>query len=305
MNVLITGATGFIGTHLVDYLLKDHALNLILPMRTSLPKKWHLQQVTYLRLKDLNAPEIELFWERALKNVDVIIHLAAMAHVVSNSEENPLELFRKINVEATEKLLRTAKLSRVKKFIFISSIGVHGKRTLPGEELVEDSELKPQDFYAISKVEAESKVLSICENSKLNWIIIRPSLVYGNKFVGNLAILKRLIEKKVPLPFKLVNNKRHFLDVNTLNQFIKICIYNEQALNQSFLLADTYPLSTKDLIINIGKKVGLRPIMLPVPTFFLRFLFLITGKKTLISQTLESLVVNSSKAFKLLKNADQ
>lgn len=287
MKILITGASGFIGNALVDNLLSQEDLKLVLPMRSQLPKKWEKPQVSYQKIHDLNENHIEKKWEQLLTNVDVVVHLAALAHVVHQDEE----AFYKTNVEGTKKLIEAAQKANIKRFIFLSSVGVHGKSS--ETILTENSKLAPEDPYAVSKLKGEE----LLRESSLEWVILRPPLVYGTEHRGNLKKLQKLIRTRIPLPFKSVKNRRSFISIQKLCSLIEICLTHTKASRKTYLAADKSPLSTPELIKKMAKEENITPALIPVPPSLIRFGLATIGKQNMSSQLLDSLEIDSSKVF--------
>jgi nucleoside-diphosphate-sugar epimerase len=292
-NILVTGATGFIGGHLLPVLHKKN-LQITLAVRNDLPEKLNPDY------KVFNVGEIEenTDWTEALKEVDTVIHLAARAHQLNDQAINPEAEFLRINCEGTEALVKQAIASGVKHFIFISSIGAMG--TLSEQILTEKSPCHPDSPYGRSKLQAEQALIELCQNSPMTWTILRPTLVYGIGNPGNMERLMKLVKTGFPLPLGSIKNRKSFVYVGNLVDAIITCINQPNAKNQTFIVSDGDDLSTTDLIRRLGKALRKSPLLLPVPAELLRLTTKLLGKADIGDRLLGSLQVDSSKIRQML-----
>ena len=199
--VLITGATGFVGSRLVNFLSTQFP-----EMELRLAVRQHLDE---LQVPSVLPPgSIEVVgdinpytnWTDALVGVDVVIHLAARVHVMKDVALDPLEEYRNANTLATVHLAQEAAKAGVKRFIYLSSIKVNGEETLSGQSYSEDSTPAPIDPYGVSKWEAEQGLEKVCEQTGMQFVIIRPPLIYGPGVKANFQKLMGLVAKGLPLP---------------------------------------------------------------------------------------------------------
>ncbi|WP_180107685.1 NAD-dependent epimerase/dehydratase family protein [Acinetobacter sp. YH12085] len=288
MKILITGATGFVGNALVEKL--SCVYQIIALIRTesdTLPENIEQKITSNIFEADLPA------------NIDVIIHLAGRAHILNEQTIDPLSEFRKVNVEGTLQLARQALDKKVKRFIFMSSIGVNGSVTLQ-QPFTEDALPQPHADYAVSKLEAEQELKKLLAGSDTELVIIRPPLVYAAHAPGNFARLLKLVATNLPLPFAGTKNKRSFVALENLVDFIQTCIEHPNAANQTFLVADQSRISTRELVRYLKQGMGkpARFIYLPQPLMKLGAACI--GKSKLYEQLFESLEVDTTKAQKLL-----
>jgi nucleoside-diphosphate-sugar epimerase len=292
-NILVTGATGFIGGHLLPVLHKKN-LQITLAVRNDLPEKLNPDY------KVFNVGEIEenTDWTEALKEVDTVIHLAARAHQLNDQAINPEAEFLRINCEGTKALVKQAIASGVKHFIFISSIGAMG--TLSEQILTEKSPCHPDSPYGRSKLQAEQALIELCQNSPMTWTILRPTLVYGIGNPGNMERLMKLVKTGFPLPLGSIKNRKSFVYVGNLVDAIITCINHPNAKNQTFIVSDGDDLSTTDLIRRLGKALRKSPLLLPVPAELLRLTTKLLGKADIGDRLLGSLQVDSSKIRQML-----
>ena len=296
-KILITGATGFVGTEFVGLLAKQNNYNLCLAARSlnKIPLNFPCQKIS---LTDING---ETNWSNALNHCDVVIHTAARVHVMSETATDPLYEFRKTNVEGTLNLARQAVQHGIKRFIFISSIKVNGETTVDGRKFTADDTPAPKDHYAISKYEAEQGLLALAAKTGLEVVIIRPPLIYGPGVKGNLQRMIQWLQKGYPLPMgALTSNKRSFLSVVNLNNLILECITNPEAANQIFLASDGAELSTVDLLKVLGDALDKKPRLLSIPQFILKNVAALLGKKDIWQRLGGSLEIDLSKTYNLL-----
>ena len=288
MRVLITGSTGFIGTSLVKQLTNSYdTIALIRSKNNMLPE--NIQQIVANNIFTADLSE----------NIDVIIHLAGRAHILNDQSVDPLTEFRKVNVEGTLQLARQALEKKVKRFIFMSSIGVNGSVTLQ-QPFTEDAIPQPHADYAVSKLEAEHELKKLFAGSDTELVIIRPPLVYAAHAPGNFARLLKLVASNLPLPFAGTQNKRSFVALENLVDFIQTCIEHPNAANQTFLVADQTPISTRELVQYLKQGMGKPARFIYIPQPLMKLGAACIGKSKLYEQLFDSLEVDTTKAQKLL-----
>lgn len=239
-------------------------------------------------------------WSKALVGVNIVIHLAARVHVISDRASNPFAEFRKVNVEGTLNLARQAANAGVKRFIFASSVKVNGEHTEIGKPFTENDVPNPQDAYGISKLEAEQGLLKIAHETGMEVVIIRPPLIYGPGVKANFASLLSVVKKGIPLPLGAVNNKRSFLYVENLVNFILYCIHHPLAANQTFLISDGQDLSTPELLKQCASAMGVKLTLLPVPQKWLEVGAALLGKRDVAQRLCGNLQLDITKARELL-----
>jgi len=243
-KVLVTGASGFVGGHLISALQKrGHESLASSRTRGSLPEKCYVQ-----------GPELgaDADWSRHLKACRSVIHLAGRAHVLSDRQADETDrLYRLVNVEGTRILARQAAESGIKHFIFVSSVGAVADSS---ESPVSDTTpCRPTTPYGKSKLEAEKALKKVAGEHGMEWTIIRPPLVYGLGNPGNMERLLKLIRTGIPLPLASVRNRRSFIYVENLVDLIALCLDNPKAFGKTFLPSDGEDLSTAQLIEKIWK----------------------------------------------------
>lgn len=289
MNVLVTGATGFIGKKLCEALVAD-GHNVCAVGRSKSLKSLNIQN---LRKIEINTLDGNTDWSIALSGVDVIFHLAARVHVMNETSHDPLSDYLKINADGTENFAKQAEKHGVKKFIFLSTIGVNGDTTniTPFTEFDNPG---PHNFYSISKKIAEEKLIKIASAQKMKIIIVRAPLVYGNGSRGNFLKLIKAVQLGIPLPFKNINNKKSFIYVGNLISALTVCMNHPRAAG-IYLVCDDEVISTADLICKIAVKLGKKPRIFYMHFFLIKFLAKMTGNSQSFYRLVNSLTVDSSK----------
>jgi len=290
-KIILTGASGFIGSPLLSKLKQTSEFQAIGVCRRS-PQSGsdlRLHALGDLQYADLSA---------LLPGVDVLIHAAARAHIMKDEVVDPMAEYRRVNVEGTLSLARQAAAAGVKRFVFISSIGVNGN--ISTRPFRVDDQPNPAEPYAQSKWEAEQGLMKLAAETSMEVVIIRPPLVYGPDAPGNFGSLVRWIEKGVPLPLGAIHNKRSLVGIDNLVDLIVHCIDHPAAANQVFLAGDGEDLSTTELLRGVGKAMGKSARLIPVPAGLLQFGATLLGRKAMAQRLLGSLQVDISKTCELL-----
>jgi nucleoside-diphosphate-sugar epimerase len=290
-KVLITGANGFIGSVTCNA-FRDAGWTVSGAVRSPVSEE---NMFTVGDIGAMTATD----WLPILVGIEVIVHLAGRAHVLKETVADPLAEFRRVNTEGTRQLMSAAAQAGVKRFVFISSIGVNGDLS-DKAGFTEESPVNPHKPYAVSKYEAELLLRSMVAKSRMELVIVRPPLVYGAGVKGNFAKLQKLVAAGIPLPVGLANNQRTLISVENLASFLVCCAEHPQAAGEIFLIGDEDSISTKELVTLLGQSIGKKSILLPIPPFIARLGAQLIGKQDLYNQLFGSLVVNISKAKNLV-----
>ncbi|KZN44390.1 UDP-glucose 4-epimerase family protein [Pseudoalteromonas luteoviolacea] len=281
-KILITGYSGFVGSHLLGALDSLENVNLL---GRSAPAKCN---------KHLKANiDAQSDYSSVLDRVDVVVHIAARVHVMSDTAANPLEEFRAVNTEGTLNLAKQAVASGVKRFIFVSSIKVNGESTTGKEAFSSVDKPNPEDPYGVSKAEAEAQLIALGKETGLEIVIIRPPLVYGEGVKANFASLMNLVSKGLPLPFRaLVSNKRSLVSVYNLVDLIQVCISHPKAANQVFLVSDDEDISTAAMVALMAKVQDKPNLSVPIPALCFKIAGKLLSKEDVIDRLTGSLQVD-------------
>jgi len=289
MNILLTGGTGLIGRALYP-LLREKGYFLKCALRKKNDGKIIREDdVFYYENLDENTD-----WSLALNNIDIVIHLAAQVPFERKGDDNSYNKFCKVNFEGTKRLARQAAQKNIKRFIFISTIGILGTSDLK-TPLTEQSKENPNNNYAISKQMAEQALCSIGDSSNMEVVILRPPLVYGPHVKANFLKLLDCVYRGIPLPFGGVKNQRNFIALDNVIQVILACVVHQKAINGIFNISDDEYISTKDLIEKISNAMGKPARIFYFPVFLAKLLLIIMGKKSLYNKLWGSLRVESKK----------
>lgn len=290
MNILVTGASGFVGKALCSALL---AAGFRVYGTTRDAGDFHLgvERVVW------NGESTEL---ANVPPADIVVHLAARVHVMHERLADPLAEFRSANVETTRKLALWAAERGVKRFVFMSSVKVNGEVTEAGRAFSADDVPAPEDAYAISKLEAEQALRAVCSNSGMEFVVIRPPLVYGPGVRGNFRSMVQWVKRGIPLPLGAISNRRSLVALDNLVSFIMTCLESPAAANQVFLVSDGEAVSTTEMLRKIALAYAVTPRLLSVPEGWLRCVARMIGKSSAADRLLGSLEVNVDKSRDML-----
>jgi nucleoside-diphosphate-sugar epimerase len=291
--ILVTGANGFVGSHVIDALLTSGY-----SVKAVVRNTWSdAPQGVDLLIADLSLP---FDWSDALQGVTAIIHLAARVHQTDESPQMAIEEFRNINTRATLELADQAAIIGVKRFLYLSTIAVNGVFTAPGEYFTEQSEPSPKSSYATSKYESELGLLKIAQKYPMEVTIIRPPMIYGFNAPGNFSRLISIIKTRIPLPFAQAKSLRSFIFIQNLVSFITLCVHHPSAGNELFLVSDNDDVSLNDLVSQISYNLEFRPRVFSFSLRLLGLVLIIFGQRTLVNQMFKPMRINVSKARALL-----
>jgi nucleoside-diphosphate-sugar epimerase len=295
--ILVTGATGFVGKALVQRLMAANMYpQIAVAVRRAGVRQWPAN-VLPLVTGDL-LPHSD--WSDALKGISVVVHCAARVHVMTDTAANPLDEFRRVNVQGTLNLARQAAAAGAQRFIFISSIKVNGEATKLSVPFSADDIPSPMDPYGVSKMEAEQGLHEIAAETDMKVVIIRPPLVYGPGVKANFEAMMRWLSSGVPLPLGAIDNKRSLVALDNLIDLILTCLNHPAAANQTFLVSDGEDLSTTSLLKRMGLALGKPARLIPVPPTALKLGATLFGNPAVAQRLCGSLQVDISKTRRLL-----
>ncbi len=295
MQILLTGANGFVGRRLYTRLTESGKI----PRRAvrSIESRQELVGGDLSAIGDI-GPDTQ--WDKALAGVKAVVHLAGRVHVMIETASDSLAEFRRVNVAGTLNLARQAAEAGVRRFVFLSSIKVNGEETAAGQFFTEKDTPAPQDAYALSKWEAEQGLLQLAAETGMEVVIIRPPLVYGPAVKGNFFAMMRWLARGVPLPLGAIHNQRSLVALDNLVDLIITCIDHPAAANQIFLVSDGEELSTTELLLRTAAALNRPARLFPVPQKIVIAGLRCLGKADLAQRLCGSLQVDSGKARRLL-----
>jgi nucleoside-diphosphate-sugar epimerase len=263
-TVLVTGADGFIGRHLVPYLAAQ-GYKVIAASRTASALEG--TNTAMVRLPDLS---MSFDWRPLLERCDAVVHLAGIAHTFANDD-----LYDRVNHQATEALARAA-FRRGTHLVFISSIAAQSG-SFSDQELTEDDLPRPNNAYGRSKLVAEQAVRA----SGVSFTILRPVVIYGDGEKGNFATVHKISRLPIPLPFGGLTAERSVLSVQNFCSAVAMALTSPGARGETFIVSDPTPLTVSDVIARYRARLGRPPWLLAIPESWLELFLKAIGKNAI------------------------
>lgn len=303
---LVTGASGFVGRH-VCKTLHERGHKIRATRRSNQGALDFPVPVEWIDRIEI-GPDTD--WFAALDGVDYVIHLAALAHQIGAKGEGRLDEFMRINADGTRRLAEAIAVSRtVSRLVFTSSIGA--VKSIADETITAATPCEPQSDYGRSKRVAELVIEEVLRETRADWCIIRPTLVYGPGNPGNMARLLKLVNRGMPLPFGAIRNQRSLVFVGNLADALVHCAINPGASRQTFLISDGENVSTGELTCRLARHARVPARIFPMPAALLRcvglasdLVFRCTGRSTgLDSYSVERLTGSLAVDSSLLRSA--
>ena len=279
----MTGSNGFVGRALCAY-LSDLGISVRSAVRSLASGG-----AGAVAVGDI-GPDTD--WTGALEDIDSVVHLAARVHMVWDKTHGAEVEYRRINVEATRHLASAAAAQGVRRFVLLSSAKVNGQRSQ--RPLTEADTPHPEDSYALSKWEAEQALVRVGRETGMDWVILRPPLVYGPGVRANFLSLMRAVAARAPLPFAAIDNRRSLLYLGNLVDAITTCLQHPHAPGKTFLVSDGEDLSTPDLVRRLAKALHVPPRLIPVPSALLSLAAALTGKRATVDRLVSSFEIDAS-----------
>jgi nucleoside-diphosphate-sugar epimerase len=277
--IALTGATGFIGRHLLAELPKrGYRLRVLLRRPSDMP-----MNCASVLIGDLARPHN---MSEALAGADAVIHSAGVAQTMSGLPEDD---YRLLNTEATIKLARAAERAGVKRFVFLSSVRAQCGSTAPGV-LTESQTPQPTDAYGRSKLAAEQGLAEL----GLDWVALRLVLVHGPGVKGNMAELLRFARSPYPLPLGALKGRRSLLSLDSLAAAVDTVLAAPGELRRPLIVADPEALTIPEMIAAVRRGLGRRPGLIPVPAALLETALRATGRMEIYQRLAGSLVADPS-----------
>lgn len=284
-KILVTGASGFIGLALLRQLIDDG---------------WDAIGAARRPTRSDGAccmsPSLEetADWRPLLAGRDVVVHTAARVHVMNEDPATARREHFRVNTEGTLNLARQAAECGIRRFVFVSTVKVMGEVSIK-PFLTSDTPI-PCDPYAESKFAAEVGLRQIAETTGMEWVVVRPPLVYGPGMGGNLATLVRWLKLGIPLPFGAIDNRRSLVGRDNLIDFVTLCLDHPSAGNALFFVSDDRDLSTSELIRLLSGALSVRTMLVPLPTGLLTAIGHLLGRHQTMQRLCGNLQVDISDA---------
>jgi nucleoside-diphosphate-sugar epimerase len=284
-NVLVTGATGFVGTALVPALQRVGMTVCATSRSTARPLPAQTDRIVWLPGAGHEALRAKL------GGVTDVVHLAGRVHVMVETESDPISAYRAANVDAALEVAEAAVANGVRRFIYASTVKVFGESGHFSEGDIE----APVEPYGRSKLEAENVLRAFGTSRGLDVVIVRPPLVYGPGVKANFASLLRLVARGWPMPFRLVDNRRSYLGVDNLVDSIRAILEHPTPINETFTITDGADISTATLIRQMASAMGRRALLFPVPTSVLVAASATIGRRMMMERLVGSLSFESTR----------
>lgn len=282
----MTGSTGFVGGHLVEHLLGAGASVTCLSRQTAGRAGTRHKHVSdYLDVDTLTD---------ALRGSDVVVHLAARAHVLDEDAADPEKAFRAANFESARAVAQAARAAGVRRLVLVSSIGVNGDRTV-GRPFTETDAPHPRELYATSKWEGEQAVARELAQGQTDFVVLRPPLVYGDGCPGNFHLLLRLVDRLPLIPLGGLRRRRSLIHIDNLCDAILIGAAHPAVSRGTYVLSDNLDLSVAEVARILAAAFGKRPArVIPVPEVVLRWAAGLIGKRAAVDKLAGELIVDPS-----------
>lgn len=279
-RILVTGSSGFIGSAVSSALAAaGHSVRAASRKPNRNASQHRLQ---WVELPDL---ENEVDWAPLLEGMDIVVHLAAIAHR-SHTDSGD---YARANRVATASLAQACRRHRVQRLIFMSSIGAQAG-SAADHVVTELDEPWPITAYDRAKLAAEEEI----RRSGVPFTILRPVIVYGPGAKANIALIMRIAALPLPLPFGAFTNQRSLLSIDNLVHAITVCLDSPETLNQTFIVCDREPITLAEMLATMREAAGRPPRLIPVPPLAVRAMVIAAGRHALWDRIGRELVASSA-----------
>jgi nucleoside-diphosphate-sugar epimerase len=288
-SVLVTGAAGFVGRELCSRLLAKgwSVRGAIRSERDSVRLRQGVDPVV------IGSIGPDTSWEKALRGMRAVVHLAARAHVMSDDAIDSLAAYREVNVLGTQRLVEASMAAGIERFVFLSSIKVNGEGA--AEPYNEHDAPRPEDPYGVSKWEAEQVLWrSSAGSERMVPVVLRSPLVYGPGVRANFLKLMGAVNRGLPFPVASIRNRRSLIFVGNLADAISLCLSHPGAKGRTYLVCDAEDVSTGELVRRIARSLDRPARVFAFPTVLLEGAARLLGRKAAAKRLLGTLAVDSS-----------
>lgn len=285
-RVLLTGATGFLGTSILKYFSNRFGFEFLVLVRKYEPRLSSFHQITYQNFH--LVPDIH--------KIDVIIHCAGLAHTTLSCDVNSKRKYVTANIKLTRDLVNFSKFASIKRFIFISTINVH---TFDEDVISEKTKLRGTDLYSASKIKCERIIKNTLANSKTSSIILRPSVMYSTDCrctKGNIGRLTNLMYRYGFLVLPSNSGTQNYTSTENVCSFLDHLLLRADIKNQDFIITDEAPISLKVLILRLSKGIKSKVLILTVPKLFFKILLTAVGLRSQLGKIDRDLHTSVAKA---------
>jgi nucleoside-diphosphate-sugar epimerase len=280
-RTLVTGASGFIGRAAVSALAATgHSVRAASRKPNRTPSQANIE---WMELPDL---EKDVDWSPLIAGIDIVVHLAAIAH---RGEAGAGDYLR-VNHAATAELAKCCRRHAVKRLIFMSSIAAQ-TGSAADHVVTENDEPRPVTGYDRAKLAAEEDI----RRSGVPFTILRPVTVYGPGAKANIALLMRIAALPLPLPFGAFRNRRSLVAIENLVRAILLCLDSPQTLSETFIVSDPEPITLADMFAALREGAGRSPMLVPIPPMAIRALLNAADRPELWDRIGRELIANSAK----------
>ena len=286
MNVLVTGANGFVGRALLP-LLAQRGHRVRAAVRGPQPELGGYEAVA------VGDIDLRTEWSAALGGIDVVVHLAARVHVMRESTPNPLAAFRAVNLAGTRRLAEQSVRNGIRRLVFVSSLKAVVEQGTEWAIAASDPP-RPASPYGVSKLEGEDALAEVAAATGLEIVVFRPPLLYGPHVRGNFLSLFSACWRRLPLPLAGTSNRRSLLFVGNFADAIERSLTHPNAPGKRFLIHDGPPVSTPELVTHIGQALGRHARLFPVPRIATAAATSIPGLRSRLERLTGSLYVDDS-----------
>ena len=292
-RVLVTGATGFVGSALCG-MLGDSRYTVRAALRSDRPVPVAVAEKVVVG--EIGATTD---WTEALRGIDRVVHLAARAHVLGDAAANSARYFT-TNVDGTAGLAEAAASAGVRRFVYVSSVKVNGEGGSVAAYTSGDAP-HPKDAYGESKWQAEQRLAAIAAASSMETVIVRPPLVYGPGVRANFLRLMSWVDRQWPIPLGAVRNERSLVSVWNLCDLLLRVLEHADAAGNTWMVSDGRDLSTPELIRHIGIAMNKQARLVPVPVALLRAGAALSGRGAEVARLCGSLTVDIGPTMRALQ----